>query len=119
MESLKIVTAGTVRNTDVTGDRLTIGRGESNDVILEGDARASRQHAVLTRTGKSWQIADCGSTNGTYVNSVRVSGPVAVTQDDHILMGASVLSFVDSTHARGPAPRSIDLVGLGAELPVK
>lgn len=118
MESLKVVTAGTVRTADVTGDRLTIGRGESNDVILEGDARASRQHAVLTRTGETWHIADCGSTNGTYVNSVRISGPVAVTHDDHILLGASVLSFVESPHPRHPAPRAIDLAGLGAELRV-
>lgn len=108
MESLEVVTAGIVRAVDLSGNRITIGRGADNDVILEGDARASRQHGVLTRTDGVWSIVDAGSTNGTYVNSVRISGPVEVNEDDHIIMGASVISLVGAPSTPA-APRHIDL----------
>ena len=46
---------------------LTIGRGLSNDIILE-DTRVSRHHAQLRYRSRRFWVADVGSTNGTFVN---------------------------------------------------
>lgn len=46
---------------------VTIGRSESNDIILS-DTGLSRQHAQLERTESGWQVRDLGSQNGTYID---------------------------------------------------
>jgi pSer/pThr/pTyr-binding forkhead associated (FHA) protein len=90
---LEVVTGDMVRTVDLMGGRVTIGRGEDNDVILEGDARASRQHAVLTSTEGLWRVSDQNSTNGTYVNSVRISAPVEVKVGDCLHLGSTAILF--------------------------
>ncbi len=48
-------------------DGLTVGRGSSADVVLEGNG-ISRLHARFRRDGPLWLIEDLGSKNGTRVN---------------------------------------------------
>ncbi len=93
MELLEVVTDGVVRTVSLTGARMTIGRGETNDVVLDGDARASRNHALLTNVAGAWRIEDRDSTNGTYVNSVKISDPVELGIDDGINVGSSIIKF--------------------------
>ena len=52
-------------------DGLTIGRGDDNDVVVR-DARASRKHARIVADGTGWSVEDCGSSNGTFVDSAQV-----------------------------------------------
>jgi tetratricopeptide (TPR) repeat protein len=46
--------------------RVSIGRHESNDIILE-DISTSRHHALLHCSGGGFVIEDLGSKNGTYI----------------------------------------------------
>jgi len=50
---------------------ITIGRAQNQDVVI-GDKCVSRQHAVITREGPAWVVADQNSTHGTYVNGARI-----------------------------------------------
>jgi S1-C subfamily serine protease len=53
--------------------RITFGRAPDNDVRLSPqDVRVSAHHAVLVFSDDGWVIEDLESTNGTYVNGVRV-----------------------------------------------
>ena len=55
-----------------TGERITIGRRPSNDVVLDWDSEISRVHAALERIGDDWTVVDDGlSHNGTYLNGER------------------------------------------------
>ena len=56
----------------ITDQPLTLGRGSTNDVVLE-DAAASRVHAELRRNRGGVVVKDLGSGNGTYVNGKRVT----------------------------------------------
>jgi diguanylate cyclase (GGDEF)-like protein len=47
--------------------RLTIGRGQNNDIVLQSDT-VSRQHATIECRGMDIVVTDLGSTNGTFVN---------------------------------------------------
>src|SRR3989449_6290850 len=61
-------------NTEFTLDSagISIGRGGPNDVRLDKDEFASAHHArVEPRRDGVW-IEDVGSTNGTFVNGVRL-----------------------------------------------
>jgi len=86
-------------NGSVVGDltmekpRLLIGRSEHNDISI-GSRFISRHHAMLVRHGSSTFLMDLNSTNGTFVNSKRVSNHVLV-HDDVITLGHHKIKFSD------------------------
>jgi hypothetical protein len=55
----------------VLADGLTLGRGDDNTLVVR-DARASRRHAAIRAEGGGWAVEDVGSSNGTYLDGVRV-----------------------------------------------
>jgi pSer/pThr/pTyr-binding forkhead associated (FHA) protein len=75
-------------------ERLTIGRGDANDVALEWDARVSRTHAALERLGADWTVVDDGlSRNGTWVNGERVTARRRLRDGDVLRVGGTALAF--------------------------
>src|SRR5215472_13600489 len=74
-------------------DEFTIGRDISNSLPVS-DTKASRRHSVLTRSGETWTIADCESTNGTFVNGVPARNRV-LEHGDQIEIGASKFLFLN------------------------
>jgi hypothetical protein len=76
---------------DSTG--ISIGRGEPNEVRLDGDDFASVQHArVEPRRDGVW-IEDVGSTNGTFVNGVQLSRARKLAVGDLVRVGETDLRF--------------------------
>jgi ABC-type multidrug transport system ATPase subunit/pSer/pThr/pTyr-binding forkhead associated (FHA) protein len=73
------------------GDKkeLTIGRGDTNDIRLDG-LQISTRHARLVRSGSDVAIDDLGSTNGVYVNGVRVSRQT-ISGSDAVQVGAFII----------------------------
>jgi ABC-type multidrug transport system ATPase subunit len=69
------------------GSELVFGRGRDCDQVLDFPM-VSRRHARLSRTGEMMRIEDLGSSNGTYVNGVRVREPVVVRPGDRIGLGS-------------------------------
>lgn len=72
MLCLRYTADGEERTYTLTGDRIRLGRGGDNDVVLS-DVSVSRYHAEIRReTGGGWTIRDLKSTNGVELNR----GPV-------------------------------------------
>jgi pSer/pThr/pTyr-binding forkhead associated (FHA) protein len=69
---------------------IVFGRDPSCDVVLE-DLLVSRRHATLV-TGPDEVIIEDSSTNGVYVNDVRVEGSVRLHSGDRILVGTTEFS---------------------------
>jgi hypothetical protein len=72
---------------------LTMGRGEENDVELRGDDFASAEHARFEPRRDGVWLTDVGSTNGTFVNGVRLERPRKLAPGDMIRIGATDLRF--------------------------
>ncbi|MBI5529866.1 MAG: FHA domain-containing protein [Deltaproteobacteria bacterium] len=76
---------------EVTADELTIGRVESN-ILVVFDSGVSRQHAVLRKEGGGYRIADLGSRNGTLLNGAPIVEE-ALGDGDLITVGNVSLRF--------------------------
>jgi hypothetical protein len=71
-----------------------IGKQPGCDLVLEDDGFASSQHAqILMDTGGNCTLVDKGSTNGTFVNGVRVT-QYALTHGVAIRVGSTELRFL-------------------------
>ena len=78
----------------LSGDRLSIGRSDANDIALTGDPEVSRLHAELERIGGEWTVTDDGlSRNGTFVAGARIGGRTRLRDGDVIRVGRTSIAF--------------------------
>ena len=68
----------------------TLGREEGECTMRFDDARLSRVHARIVAVNGEWMLTDQGSTNGTFVNDVRVEKPAQLADGDRVVLGGSV-----------------------------
>jgi pSer/pThr/pTyr-binding forkhead associated (FHA) protein len=83
----------TLKKIVFNGARLLVGRSEHNDLCIDSTF-ISRHHAHFVRNGKATLLMDLNSSNGTFVNSRRVSNQVMIN-DDVITIGHHGIKFVD------------------------
>jgi adenylate cyclase len=79
-------------------NEMTIGRKPENDFLV-ANVMVSGRHAKLTRNNNQFFIADLNSTNGTFVNGVRIMMPTEIKHRDHISLGAVELIFLEDDNA--------------------
>ncbi len=65
---------------------LTAGRGPDNGVLLV-DASVSTHHAVFHKVGEGWMVKDLNSTNGTWINGIRIQGKAPLAEGDSLRFG--------------------------------
>ena len=72
---------------------LLLGRGSRNDVNLARDEYASTNHArVEPRRDGVW-LEDVGSTNGTYLNGIRLTRAKKLAAGDVLRIGETELRY--------------------------
>jgi hypothetical protein len=72
------------------GDQLTVGRSTDCGVCVAEDGFISQLHArFFAQGGKLW-VEDLGSTNGTYLNTRRLTQPAPLRSGDRLQMGRTV-----------------------------
>jgi FHA domain len=109
--------AGAGSEHPVDGE-LILGREDGSADLVIDDPGVSRCHARLITDAGGVIVEDLGSSNGTYVNGERISGPVEVATGDEVQLGATVLGVERGTAAttlipprrapsRRPAPRRL------------
>jgi pSer/pThr/pTyr-binding forkhead associated (FHA) protein len=86
-----IIRHGDGGDTRLTFDgmqRVVIGRGAGSDIRLP-DASVSHRHASLRAQGSDFVVVDEGSTNGTFVGSVRIASRTSrvVRSGDKVRVG--------------------------------
>ena len=82
-------------NSERTLDSMpvTLGRSPESDMNLGDDEFASAQHArVEPRRDGVW-VEDVGSTNGTFVNGIKLERPRKLTPGDVVRVGETDLRF--------------------------
>lgn len=86
-----------------------IGRGETNDIVIE-DELISREHAlieaVMAADESKYILRDLDSTNGTFVNHVRISEHL-LNEGDMIRLGQTFFRF---TRQEGGRPNETKVI---------
>ena len=83
-------------------DELEVGR--DCDGLLLADDEVSRRHALFTRGQDGVSVADLGSTNGTFVDGVRVDGHRTLTPSSVVRLGSTEVRALEDAVAPA-APR--------------
>lgn len=74
-----------------SGQTLTIGRNDSNDIVIDNLA-VSGTHARISSVSSTFVVTDLASTNGTFVNKEPISEH-SLGHNDVILIGKHELLF--------------------------
>ena len=77
----------------LNGVVLSVGRGGANDIELRGDGFASARHAVFRPRADGVWLEDAGSTNGTFVNGIRIERARKLAAGDIVRVGETDLRF--------------------------
>jgi hypothetical protein len=81
-----------------SGERITlddeniVGRLAECKIVIT-DSNTSRHHARIHRAGSAFVLADLGSTNGTFVNGVRLGADQRLSDGDIVTIGSVSLRF--------------------------
>jgi hypothetical protein len=72
---------------------LTVGRSDDCVVSLDADEFASGHHARFEPRRDGVWLEDIGSTNGTYLNGIRISRPRKLSPGDIVRVGETDLRY--------------------------
>ena len=89
-----VVTAGGNEGATAPLDQapILIGRGTDAAIRLDDDYVSTR-HARIAASGDQWFVEDLGSTNGTYIGSVRITQPTTITLGTQVRIGKTILEL--------------------------
>ena len=92
MARLEVVAGRAIGMWILIDDELLIGRHADGAGRLADDEEISRSHARITLDRSGFcAIEDLASTNGTFVNGLRIAGPQTLSVGDTIELGGTTL----------------------------
>ena len=111
---LRVVAGNAVGTTiSLTEEPFTIGRAEEGTGGLAGDPELSRRHTRVSRVEGRIVVEDLGSTNGTFVNGLRIPAPTVIEPGDVLWIGTTTLTVTtperpvpDVAPVEPPPPRA-------------
>jgi pSer/pThr/pTyr-binding forkhead associated (FHA) protein len=83
---------------------VTIGRDASSEVVV-AHSEVSRKHAEIVPSERGYVIHD-HSTNGVYVNGVRVMQSQLLSRSDVVRVGSEEFRFYADVMVSGPMPKA-------------
>ncbi|HHH30908.1 MAG TPA: sigma 54-dependent Fis family transcriptional regulator, partial [Polyangiaceae bacterium] len=88
------------QRVEASSEVLTVGKARDNDLVLS-DKAVSRYHLELNVTERGVEVADLGSTNGTFLGSARIERAI-VPLGSVLKVGRTSLELCDGEGATVP-----------------
>ncbi len=105
MATLRVIAGPAHGRQIVIASELALGRSENDAGMLGGDPQLSRRHArVYVDGGGRLIVEDLGSSNGTFVNGVRIARAAVLQPGSRVTVGGTTLEVVGEQRAAAPAP---------------
>lgn len=90
-----------LRHVRVDSSRFVVGRNPGASLCIPSPT-VSREHAELTVVDRGLLLRDLGSTNGTFVNGIRIQQPCTVRHSDLLQFGQVIFRVVQQCTESGP-----------------
>jgi len=94
-----------VHKFDLGEGALTLGRHPDNNIVID-DSAVSSHHAILSQLAneyfpeyKEFYLEDNGSTNGCFINDLRIEGQQRLHHNDVIRLAWNKFKFIDDKEA--------------------
>src|ERR1700716_2240135 len=101
---LEVVAGNAVGMSILVQEELVIGRHAEGPGRLADDEEISRLHARVMLEDGRCMVEDLGSTNGTFVNGLRISGPQTLAVGDTVELGQTTLVIRELPNVAEPEP---------------
>jgi pSer/pThr/pTyr-binding forkhead associated (FHA) protein len=85
---------------------LAIGRRPYNDIVLD-HVTVSGEHALLEKKGEDYELLDTGSSNGSFVNGLRVTRK-RLRPGDYVSIGVFQMQLVSNVVVQAPSAEDRD-----------
>ncbi len=103
MAKVVVITSdGRVKQIELAQPTTTIGRADRSDIVIRGPM-VSRVHAIVSLENGVYAVRDLDSSNGTFVNGLKVQRQ-SLRHQDVIRIGDCELRFLDYSAV---SPRTI------------
>jgi serine phosphatase RsbU (regulator of sigma subunit) len=76
---------------------LTVGRDLTRSIVIS-DGKVSRLHLQVALIGNEVVVEDLGSSNGTFMDGLRLSGPTVLPPDHWVQLGNHLLKHERRSH---------------------
>lgn len=90
---VKVLSGGLAgREFSLTKEKCVIGRNPASDIVIE-EQHVSRKHAVIVRKSSEYVLCDLMSTNGVFMNNLKLDKSV-LKNGDLFQIGSCIFQFV-------------------------
>lgn len=86
------------KRIQLSEQRIVVGRTPESHLFIN-EASVSRQHAAISSSAAGFEIEDLGSSNGTFINDVKVTTRTLLKDGDMIRLGTILFRFFASDNA--------------------
>lgn len=98
MAKVVVVTSdGQAQQIELDRPTTTVGRLDQSDIVIRGPL-VSRTHALVSLERGRYTVSDLDSSNGTFVNGLKVRRQV-LRHEDVIRIGDCEVRFLDDANA--------------------
>jgi hypothetical protein len=113
-ENICVIVTDTLGNTEIISLKMCgccfVGRSGMNNLRFN-DRLMSRQHFAIEDVGGRFYISDLNTTNGTFVNGMRVWARRVLNVDDVITAGSEKIVFKGRVPVAGERESWMDVTG--------
>jgi pSer/pThr/pTyr-binding forkhead associated (FHA) protein len=91
-----VIVQGSLAGTTVAlqGQTITLGRAHDSTIVLDDDYASSRHARIYPdQSAGAWVVEDTGSTNGTFLDNMRLTGPTPLQPGSAIRIGRTVIEL--------------------------
>jgi pSer/pThr/pTyr-binding forkhead associated (FHA) protein len=90
-----VISEGTLAGTTVAlaGQTITLGRAHDSTIVLDDDYASGHHARIYPDRDGQWIVEDLRSTNGTYLDRMRLTVPTPIPPGTPIRIGKTVIEL--------------------------